>query len=129
MCTSQPSPVARQASTEGGRSRQRAPVSARHARPGGGVTNATTPAICGIVVVSRPSACLVHNDPDVDVHFWIGNEPCCTHGSRQAWHRYLRLGFRLRIPRACSVFETACTRSCRTGRRTWRPGARAAGPD
>ena len=84
---------------------------ARHGRPGGGGTKTTTPATWGIVVVSRPSALPVHNDPDVDVHFWIGNEPCCKHGSRQAWHRYLRLGFRVRTPRACSVFETACSDS------------------
>jgi len=35
---------------------------------------------------------------------------CCKHGSRQAWHRYLRLGFRLRTPRVCSVFETGLFR-------------------
>ena len=74
-CTSQPSPWRVRLAEHRGRSRQRAQAPARHRRPGGCGTTATTPATCGIVVVSRPSAFLVHNDPDVDVHFRIGNGP------------------------------------------------------
>ena len=74
-CTSQPSPMPHWASKQGGRSRQRAQALARHRRPGSGGTNTTMPDTCNIVIVSHPSAFPVHNDPNVDVHFWIGNEP------------------------------------------------------
>ena len=49
----------------GGYSRQRPSAPARHGRPAGYAINATTPATCRICGVSRPSAVLVHIDPDV----------------------------------------------------------------
>ena len=64
-CTSQPSPCRMRHAEYGGRSRQRPPAPARHGRPRGYATNATTPATCRICGVSRPSAVLVHIDPDV----------------------------------------------------------------
>lgn len=75
-CTSQPPPWRARLAEHRGRSRQRAQVPARHRRPGGSGTNAIAPAACVTGGVSHPSAFLVHNDPDVTVHLWIGNGPC-----------------------------------------------------
>ena len=75
-CTSRPPPWRVRYAEHVGRSRQRAQAPARHRRPGGCVTNAFAPATCAIGGVSHPSAFPVHNDPDVNVHFRIGNGPC-----------------------------------------------------
>ena len=74
-CTTQPPPWRVRHAEHMGRSRQRAQAPARHRRLCGGGTNATTPATCAIGGVSHPSAFPVHNAPDVDVHFRIGNGP------------------------------------------------------
>ena len=75
-CTSQPPPWRVRLAEHRGRSRQRAQVPARHRRPCGCGTNAFAPVTCAIGGVSHPSAFPVHNDPDVNVHFRIGNGPC-----------------------------------------------------
>ena len=64
-CTSQPAPVARQASTAGGRSRPRPQTPVRHARSSDGTTNAMTPVTCGIGALHVRNALLVHIDRDV----------------------------------------------------------------
>ena len=64
-CTSQPSPCRMRHAEYGGRSRQRPPASARHGHSVRYATNATTTAPCRTCGVSRPSAVLVHKDPDV----------------------------------------------------------------